>query len=260
MNSPAENNAPSAPEEQIDHKQRAAKRNTFRLILGVFLSFAAAAVFAWVYDHVKDKNRLTTGFDDALLFWMHRHQAPWLTALAKGLAFMGSPPVIVSIAVVGALIGVFWRKVRGAAWTLPIAVIGAGLIIQGVKMEFRRPRPTLFHPLLHETGYSFPSGHSLISIVVYGLLGYFVMHLFKAHAARIAVGVLTVLLILLVGLSRIYVGVHFPTDVLAGWTAGFPWLMTCLVIHEDLTRHFAGAGEPVLQNSPPLLKTATGPS
>jgi undecaprenyl-diphosphatase len=253
MSSPTKKTAPQALTAQ---KQGAAKRSTFRLILGVLLSFAAAAVFAWVYDQVKDKNRLTTGFDDALLFWMHRHQAPWLTTLAKVLAFMGSPPVIVSIAVVAALVGIFWRKVRGAAWTLPIAVIGAALIIQGVKMEFRRPRPTLFHPLLHETGYSFPSGHSLISIVIYGLLGYFIMHLFKARAARITVAILTVLLVLLVGLSRIYVGVHFPTDVLAGWTAGFPWLLTCLLIHEDLTRHFAGVGEPVLENPPPLVKAA----
>ena len=135
-------------------------------------------------------------------------------------------------------------------------MIGAGIIIQAVKMEFRRPRPTLFQPLLHETGYSFPSGHSLISIVIYGLLGYFAMHLFKAHAARVLVGAITILLIVLIGLSRVYVGVHFPTDVLAGWTGGLPWLITCLAIHEHLTRRFVKAGEPVLHNPPSLDKKA----
>lgn len=239
-------------------KKKAAGLITWRLVLGLIVSLAAAGVFAWLWDQVKDKDRLTTGFDQAVLHWMHAHQTPWVTTLAVGLAWMGNPPTIVGIAVVAALVGLFWRKVRGAAWTLPIAVIGAGILIQGVKLIFRRPRPTLFHPLLHESGYSFPSGHSLISVVVYGLLGYFVMHLFRRHAARIAVAIVSILLILLIGLSRVYVGVHFPTDVLAGWTAGIPWLLTCLAIHEGLTRRFADAGEPVLHNPPPIVNAAAG--
>ena len=94
-------------------------------------------------------------------------------------------------------VGLAWRKVRGAAWTLPIAVIGAGVIIQGVKLFVQRPAPALafFTPLLHEAGYSFPSGHSLIAMVVYGLLGYFALHLFKNHAARLLVRVVTVLVV-----------------------------------------------------------------
>ncbi len=243
----------AAPAGQ-DKQKRAARAVSLRLVLGVTLSLVASFVFARVWDLVKDKSGKTTAFDDALLRWMHGHQAPALTALAKVLAFMGSPPTIVGIAVAGTLLGIFWRRVRGAAWTLPIAVIGAGVIIQAVKLEFRRPRPTLFHPLLHETGYSFPSGHSLISIVVYGLLGYFVMHLFQARAARFLVGAITVLLIVMIGLSRVYVGVHFPTDVLAGWTGGLPWLITCLAIHEHLTRRFQGAGEPVRRRPPSVDK------
>lgn len=243
-------------QDQDTKNKRAAGNITLRIVLGVLISVGAAGVFAWIWDLVKDKGRDTTTFDDTLLRWMHLHQTPWVTALARGLAWLGNPPTIIGIAVVAILVGLFWRKVRGAAWTLPIAIIGAGIIIQGVKMVFHRPRPTLFHPLLHESGYSFPSGHSLISVVVYGLLGYFVMHLFKAHAARIAVGILTILLILLIGLSRVYVGVHFPTDVLAGWTGGLPWLFTCLAIHEWLTRRYADAGEPVLHNPPSLGKVA----
>ena len=247
-----------AKSEQTARKQRAAGKFTLHLILGIVFSIIAAGIFAWVYDHVKDKNSKTTAFDDGLLHWMHAHQTPWVTALARGLAWFGNPPVIVGMAVLGVIVGLVWRKVRGAAWTLPIAVVGAGLIIQGVKITFQRPRPTLFHPLLHESGYSFPSGHSLISVVVYGLLGYFAMHLFGRRVPRLVVGIVTVAIILLVGVSRVYVGVHFPTDVLAGWTAGIPWLITCLGIHEGLTRRFQGVGEPVLENPSPLVKAAAG--
>lgn len=220
-----------------------------RLVLGILISLMASGVFAFIWDQVRDKNRSTTTFDHVVLSWMHAHQLPWLLSIARALAFMGSPPTIVGMAVLGIIVGLLWRKVRGAAWTLPIGVIGAGIIIQGVKLEFHRPRPTLFTPLLHESGYSFPSGHSLIAVVVYGLLGYFTLHLFHKRTARIAVIACTILLIVLIGVSRPYVQVHYPTDVLAGWMAGTPWLLTCLGLHEVLSRRFEKAGEPVLKKS-----------
>lgn len=217
------------------------------LIVGVLVCLASLAAFAGLWDTVKDQDRLTTAFDHAVLTWMHHHQIPWLTTLARGLAFLGSPPVVVAIAAFGTLAGFVWRRVRGAAWTLPLAVLGAGILIQAIKIAFRRPRPTLFAPLLHENGYSFPSGHSLIAIVVYGLLGYFLMALFQRRAARLTIGALTAALIVLIGLSRPYVQVHYPTDVLAGWTVGLPWLVTCLALHERLAKRWASAGKPVFK-------------
>lgn len=217
-----------------------------RLLLGMLVSLIGSGMFALLWDQVEDKKHHITHFDQATLHWMHAHQELWLLPIAKTLAFMGSPPTIMGIAVVGVITGLVWHKVRGAAWTLPIAVVGAGIIIQGIKLEFHRPRPTLYHQLIPETGYSFPSGHSLIAIVVYGLLGYFAMHLVKGHGKRTVVALITVLLILAIGISRPYVQVHYPSDVLAGWAAGLPWLMTCIGLHEVLARRFDGAGEPVL--------------
>ena len=230
------------------------------LIFGVIFSLIASGLFAFLWEAVEDKQRGATRFDRSILFWMHAHATPWVTTLARGLAWLGAPPVIVSMAVIAAIVGLLWRRVRGAAWTLPVAVLGAGAIIQGVKMEFQRPRPSFFTPLLHETGYSFPSGHSLISIVVYGLFGYFALHLMKNHAGRLAVRIVTVALVVAIGVSRVYVGVHYPTDVLAGWSAGLPWLITCIGLHEILTRRWPASGEPVLPNAPknPMAKAAMG--
>ncbi len=217
-----------------------------RLILGMLVSLAGSGLFALLWDSVEDKKRHVTHFDQATLHWLHVHQEPWLLPIARGLAFLGSPPTIVGIAVLGVILGLIWRKVRGAAWTLPIAVVGAGIIIQGMKLEFHRPRPTLYHQLIPEKSYSFPSGHSLIAVVVYGLLGYFAMHVVKGHGKRTVVAAVTIVLILAIGISRPYVQVHYPSDVLAGWAGGIPWLMTCIGLHEVLARRFAGAGEPVL--------------
>ncbi len=216
------------------------------VIVGVILSIVFTVIFARLFDFVQDHGRTATPFDRSILLFMYHHRASSLTVAARILARLGSPPVIAGLALVSAVLGIFWRKVRGAVWTLPIAIIGAGLIIQGVKLIIKRPRPSFFAPLLHETGYSFPSGHSLIAMVVYGLLGYFLLHLFRNVWARLAVRVLTVLLVIAIGTSRVYVGVHYPTDVLAGWVAGVPWLIACLGLHEVLARRWPSSGEPVL--------------
>ena len=216
------------------------------VVLGVICSILFTVVFARLFDFVQDHGKAVTPFDRTILYWMYHHRAQGFTAAAGVLAHMGSPPVIAGLALVSAIVGIFWHKVRGAAWTLPIAIIGAGLIIQGVKLMIKRPRPSFFTPLLHESGFSFPSGHSLIAMVVYGLLGYFVLHLFRNFWARLAVRILTVLVVVAIGVSRVYVGVHYPTDVLAGWVAGIPWLIACLGLHEILARRWPSSGEPVL--------------
>jgi undecaprenyl-diphosphatase len=141
-------------------------------------------------------------------------------------------------------------RIRGAAWTFPLAIAGSGIIIETIKLFVHRARPDLFRPLLHETGYSFPSGHSLIAVVVYGLVGYFGLHLVHRRSGRAIVACTTVVVILMIGISRVYVGVHYPTDVLAGWSMGIPWLIVCLGLHEVMVRRFERAGEPVLANSP----------
>lgn len=232
--------------DQANATQSAPKVVLWHLIVGIVLSILCTVVFVKIFDFVKDTGKDVTPFDRAILFFMYHHRAPWLTEAAEWLAHMGSPPVIVAMAAMAAVVGLIWRKVRGAAWTLPIAVVGSGVIIQGVKMFVQRPRPSFFTPLLHEAGFSFPSGHSLIAMVVYGLLGYFVLHLFKNRAARLLVRIVTVLIVIAIGVSRVYVGVHYPTDVLAGWTAGVPWLITCLGLHEVLARRWPATGEPVL--------------
>lgn len=208
------------------------------------LSFSWLLARAWRQNQPSDKGQ--TPFDQRLLSALCACRRPPLTALARLLALLGSPPLITGLAVAGAVAGLFLRHFRGAAWTLPMAVIGAGVLIQGAKWVFRRPRPALSRPLISESGYSFPSGHSLIAVVVYGLLGFFSLHAFDLDAWAPVVGLVTLGLIFLIGLSRVYVGVHYPSDVLAGWTGGLPWLLACLWLHEALARHWRGAGEPVL--------------
>jgi undecaprenyl-diphosphatase len=229
----------------------------WHVIIGIILGGLCSALFIGIMDWVTDGEHGVIRFDRTVLLWMHARQMPVLTGTAHVLAWMGSPTVIIAIAVLGMIAGFADRTIRGAAWTFPIAAIGAGVIIQCVKLAVHRTRPDLFRPLLHEQGYSFPSGHSLIAIVIYGLIGYFALGLTRSLPGRIAIVTVTTLIVLAIGVSRVYVGVHYPTDVLAGWSGGAPWLVVCIGLHEVMVRRWNKSGKAVL-NQPPAISRAVG--
>jgi undecaprenyl-diphosphatase len=141
-----------------------------------------------------------------------------MTALG-GMAFMG----MVTAAVVGYLLMV--RKYH-AMWLVLIATAGGLLTSTVLKNFFDRPRPGVPHFSYVYTS-SFPSGHSMMSAVVYLTLGSLLTRLVPERPVKIYIITLALMLTLLVGLSRVYMGVHYPTDVLAGWTAGLAWAMLC---------------------------------
>ena len=109
-----------------------------------------------------------------------------------------------------------------------VAVLGSSFFNTLLKWIFHRARPTI-HPIIQETGYSFPSGHSMVSFVMYGMLTYFLVLFFVKRSAKIITIIFFSVLVLFIGLSRIYLGVHYPSDVIAGFSAGGTWLVICLI-------------------------------
>jgi undecaprenyl-diphosphatase len=126
---------------------------------------------------------------------------------------------------------------RGAMWFLLGAVISGYLVSLGLKTIYDRPRPTIVPHLAAAFQSSFPSGHSMMSAVVYLTLGALLSR-FAANLPRMRVYFVIVALVLtgLVGISRVYLGVHYPTDVLAGWTAGLVWATLCSFVARKLQR------------------------
>jgi undecaprenyl-diphosphatase len=99
-----------------------------------------------------------------------------------------------------------------------------------LKQLFLRDRPQLWERILDVSNYSFPSGHAMISLVVYGFIGYWLAK--KYPAWRWLTTSFTIAFILAIGFSRLYLGVHWPTDVIAGYTAGLVWLLACVLVWE----------------------------
>ena len=150
----------------------------------------------------------------------------WIEEVARDLTALGGVGVLtlITAASVGYLL--LARKRHAAAFLL--LAVGGGLVLSSVfKAGFDRARPDLVAHLAQVYTASFPSGHSMMSAVVYLTLGALLARLHKDLAVRVFLLGAAALVTILVGLSRLYLGVHWPTDVLAGWSAGAAWAALC---------------------------------
>lgn len=207
-----------------------------RLIEGLALAGLLAAVlslflFAKLAGEMREGE--TAGFDSAVRTWVHHFASPGMTQAMKFVSLLGYD-ILVAELVIAFLIflRIGWR--RAAIW-LAVTMAGAVLLDVTLKHVFHRQRPVpYFGDAPHS--YSFPSGHALASFCFYGVLAGLIADRVERLSVRIAVGVLAGLLVLAIGISRIYLGVHYPSDVVAGYIAAAMWVGTMLVIDHVGTR------------------------
>ena len=173
-------------------------------------------------------------FDAPVLNWLAAHQTPWLVGLAQALSTFGGPPVLGGVAVV-AVLGL-WLGLREsrAALFLTVSLGGAMLLNVLFKLFFARVRPDLSQHLTPAPGYSFPSGHAMGSAAFFLAVFLVVFHLFPRW--RILAGVLGVLLTLGIGVSRLVLQVHYPSDVLAGWALSSAWVLGVNLVYARTRR------------------------
>ena len=181
----------------------------------------------------------TQHFDNRVMLWCYQHPGPqWLQDSGRDLTALGGVTVLtlVLVAVVGFLL--ICRK-RGMALLVVVAVGGGLLIGSTIKHFVDRPRPPRQYQAAYVFTASFPSGHSMLSAVTYLTLGALLAQVSRGRWLRVYIIFFAVFVTFLVGLSRVYLRVHWPTDVLAGWTAGLVWSLLCLLVAEELQRRGA---------------------
>lgn len=159
----------------------------------------------------------------------------WVEEIGRDLTALGGLAVLVLTTVVVSLFFLLHR--RWSTMVYILATVGGGIVLSSIAKEFfDRPRPDLVpHGSFVHTA-SFPSGHSMMAAVAYLTLGAMVARAQKRWALKVYTLSVAVLLTLLVGMSRIYMGVHWPTDVAAGWLAGGAWAVLCLLIARSLAK------------------------
>jgi len=149
--------------------------------------------------------------------------------------------------------GYLWlRRKWRAMWLVILSIVGGVLMSEGLKQLFQRERPSIVPHLVTVHSLSFPSGHSMLSAVTYLTLGALLVKTVADRGSRLYVIFIAALLPLLVGLSRVFLGVHYPTDVLAGWCAGLAWALLCSVLAERLQKR--GAVEQPGEEGPPRVR------
>ncbi len=165
-----------------------------------------------------------SNFDNNFELWIHSFANPVFDTMFNFFTSVGGIPGICILTVIS-FAYLCWKRHFYSAIILVLAV-GGGLLINVVLKElFRRPRPDLWQKTYAEpTSFSFPSGHSTLSLCFFGIMIWIIFHLLKSQRLKIGLTVLLVFIILVIGLSRIYFGVHYPTDVIGGYLSGGFWL------------------------------------
>ncbi len=194
--------------------------------LHLTLGLVAAAGCLWLFGGIAEDvltNDPIVRFDKGVASYLHGAASPTLTTFFLVVTAFGS---VEAVALLGVGVAAFfaWARQWGYLGTWIVAVAGCAILNRLLKELFDRPRPSFDHPLLIETSYSFPSGHAMESLVMYGMLAYFAVLALRTWRARTAVVFGATLLVLLIGLSRMYLGVHYFSDVAAGYAAGGVWL------------------------------------
>ncbi|MET0210257.1 MAG: phosphatase PAP2 family protein [Burkholderiaceae bacterium] len=197
-----------------------------RYVMGFGLILACGALFAEIAEEVHAERTLGL-MDEAFIVAMVDTVPDIALRAFYALTFLGNRETLIGLALLVA-VGLWVRRRRGLALGWSLAMIGNGLLNPALKHIFERARPV--HPTqwLTETGFSFPSGHSSGSVIAYGMLAYLAVRLLPARW-HLPAWLAAVAVAFSIGVSRIFLRVHFPSDVLAGFASGTAWLAVCVV-------------------------------
>ena len=211
-----------------------------RLSVGFLVAVCALLLFALITEDVVHHEPLTA-VDLAFNTWIRSHATPFGDRVALAVSFVGGPECMTSIAVIVALALVYFRDwILLAAWAAAFA--GGSLLDWLLKQIIRRPRPAGADRFLHGDSFSFPSGHAMGSLIGFAMLAYvLVLYWWPARRHPVVAMCVAAVLFLLVGWSRLYLGVHYLSDVVAGFAAGTLWVAACIASVEMAKRRRTAA-------------------
>jgi len=199
------------------------------LLIGAAVAVAGTLAFAELGKHIQ--KGATQDFDVAVLQWIGTHHTPLLTSLMNEITPLGTGVVVLMI--VGVTAAFLWHTEHKHSARLLLASTAGSILLNNVlKFWFDRPRPTVFEWQTHAASSSFPSGHAMSATVVYGTVAYLLARLQKHLWSRALTLTAAVVTIALICATRLYLGVHYPSDVLGGIVVGLAWSGFCMATLE----------------------------
>jgi undecaprenyl-diphosphatase len=214
-------------------RQRLVEYLGLSLLLGMVAAIAMLIFLGWLTDEVLEGD--ARRFDDVTRAAVHTIASPGMTTFARFLSFIGGT-LFLTIATAAVITVFALRKWGREAKLFALTMIGASLLNITLKLAFKRARPVPFFDLAAPASYSFPSGHSLASCCFFAGLAAILSGRVKSKRARTLIWIAASIMFLLIGLSRIYLGVHYTTDVIAGFTAALVWIVVVRFVELQLAR------------------------
>jgi undecaprenyl-diphosphatase len=196
----------------------------WELLLGLLLAIGAAVLFIWMADEVFEGD--TKIFDENIRAAVHQMAGPALTQFMFFMSFVGSFSVLFPASCIVTVV-FFYLKWKRALILFLFTMLGEQILEPVLKTFYHRIRPEIaFFDYPLPTSYSFPSGHALAALCFFGILTWLIAARLKNIPLRILLWFFAALIIFSIGLSRIYLGVHYPSDVIAGYLTAFVWVST----------------------------------
>lgn len=196
------------------------QRATPLLLASLAASVLALVLFSWLAEEVFTGE--LQAFDVHVRMAIHQHASPLLTRTMSIISWLGSASVLTPAVLIIA-VGFLWVGWRRAAGWMVISMLGAAALEITLKAAFHRARPAAFFGTLPPS-FSFPSGHSLSSFCFYGVLAGLLTRRVRGRGRHVLIWLAAGVMVALTGFSRIYLGVHWPTDVIAGYCAAAVWV------------------------------------
>ncbi len=199
----------------------ATRARSASVVAGLLPAILALLFFAFLTFEVRRGD--TAAFDNNIRAAVHAHATPARTGLMRGISRVGEPALLIDTGAAVIVLLLIFRRWRIALLVLT-SLIGSELLDQALKFSIRRPRPPVFFGLRQPLGYSFPSGHSLVSCAVFGAIAVFAASRIRNRTVRWLCYLALAIPVFAIGFSRVYLGMHYPTDVLGGYAAAIVWL------------------------------------
>jgi len=212
-------------------------KSGFFLLGALLLAATALLVFGWLAEEMLEGD--TQQFDAFVRTAIHQFATPSLTRLMQVFSFLGSVAAVTALSLAVVCVSLYFRHTRTAA-LVAITMLGVAVLDLALKHAFHRPRPVAFFGATPDS-YSFPSGHALGSLCFYGILAAILAPLARGRGAKFCIWIAAALLVGMIGLSRIYLGVHYPSDVIAGYCAAIVWVGAVGLLERSLRT--GGKGE-----------------
>lgn len=199
-----------------------------RLLIAFIICLVGGGSFVYIASSIGSES--IERFDTSIIQFVQGLEAPWLTAVLKTFTWIGSAYVVIPVTVTAFLLLYFVYHHRQQAFLFVTVISGTVLSNELLKLYFKRERPEIYR-IIDAGGFSFPSGHTMMAFSLYTIIAYILWRNVKSSRGRILLLLFTIFMIIMIAGSRIYLGVHYPSDIVGGLAASTLWVTIAITIY-----------------------------